>query len=75
VSTGKAYLELQPHWLAAFSAGVVRPRTKQFRLRLLSSSCLLRSDLQATTVYGIPQDPNPDTQVLIFLSLSFFLLL
>jgi hypothetical protein len=39
LATSVAYLQLDPFWLAAFSAGVVVPRQATFGVRVLSGSC------------------------------------
>ncbi len=61
VATSRPYLQLDPYWLAAFSAGVVVPRQATFKLRVLTGSCSIRTSQQAITNYGTSQNPNPAT--------------
>jgi hypothetical protein len=61
LATSRPYLQLDPFWLAAFSAGVVVPRTKTFTLRVLTGSCAARLSAQAISDYGSESAPNPTT--------------
>lgn len=54
-ATREVFLQLQPHWLAAFSAGMLTPRHKRISARLVPGFCPISALNAATNGVGIKE--------------------
>ena len=68
VATSAPILQLDPWWMGAFSASLLQPRTKHFRLRFVSGQCISSLQDLDEDIFDVDYDDDTEESLLALIT-------